>query len=92
MDRLTIQAIDKSIDEMLNKNQTAISQNLFNNTTESMTTEKVTALLVMNCLSLSIKISVQTILNLLQESEILEIDEHQIAKLLLKQLSSEIME
>ncbi len=77
------------VDDILKENHDEVIKGIFANTNESMKTEEITGYMVFNCLSLSIKISVQVILELLQSKGIFEIDEHEIAKLYLKHLSFE---
>lgn len=90
MENLTIKAINQSVDNMICRNQEDIMNDLFKNTDSSMSAEKINSVMIVNCLSLSVKLSVQAVLGILQESDVLVIDENQIAKLLLKHLSSKI--
>lgn len=89
MEDLTTKAFYSLIDDIIKDNKDEIIKNIFANTNESMTTEEITGCLTFNCLSLSVKLSVQVILELLQSKGVLEIDEHEIAKLYLKHLSFE---
>lgn len=89
MEDLTVKAFYSMVDDILKENHDEVIKGIFANTNESMKTEEITGYMVFNCLSLSIKISVQVILELLQSKGIFEIDEHEIAKLYLKHLSFE---
>lgn len=89
MKDLTAKALDAMIDKLMADNSEAITENLFLNTDRSMTTEQVVGYALTNCLSLSVKLSVRVIFELLQSQGVLEIDEHEIAKLYLKHLSFE---
>lgn len=90
MKQTTVEAIGKSVENIIKNNQDEITHNLLAGANESMSMETVTAIMVRNCLAQSIKLSVQMVLKILQDSGVLELDERQIAKILLKQLSSEI--
>lgn len=89
MKELTVKALDEMIDQIIKDNKAEITKNMFLGGDDSMSSEEVYALMAVNCLSLSIKLSVQVTLDLLQSQGILEIDEREIAKLYLKHLSSE---
>lgn len=89
MNDLTIDALYSSIDNIINENQDMIEQTLFRNADSSMSAEEVIARMIPNCLSLSVKLSVQLTLELLQSHGLFEIDEREISKLYLKHLSSE---
>ena len=89
MNDLTIDALYSSIDNIINENQDMIEQTLFRNADSSMSAEEVIARKIPNCLSLSVKLSVQLTLELLQSHGLFEIDEREISKLYLKHLSSE---
>lgn len=89
MEDLTVKAFYSMVDDILKENHDEVIKGIFANTNESMKTEEITGYMVFNCLSLSVKISVQVILELLQSKGIFEIDEHEIAKLYLKHLSFE---
>lgn len=89
MKELTVKALDTMVDKIMTDNMESITERLFLNANDSMTTEQVVGRAITNCLSLSIKLSVQVVFELLQSQGILEIDEHEIAKLYLKHLSFE---
>lgn len=87
MEKLTISAINTMIDKILDDSKNEITENIFSGTNESMKSEKIFSVMMFNCLSLSMKLSVQVTLDLLQSAGNLQIDEHEIAKLYLKHLS-----
>lgn len=89
MKDLTLDALYSSIDSIISENQDVIEQVLFQHTDSSMSAEEVLARMIPNCLSLSVKISVQLTLELLQSHGVFEIDEREIAKIYLKHLSFE---
>lgn len=89
MEDLTVKSLYSLIDDIIEENHNEIVKGIFANTNESMTTEEITGYITFNCLSLATKLSVQVILELLQSKGVLEIDEHEIAKLYLKHLSFE---
>ena len=90
MNQITAKAVNESIVQMLQDNQYAILEELTNGVDYNMSTENAYARMIMNCLSLSVKLSSQVVLGLLEEAGVIEIDERELAKLLLKQLSSEL--
>ena len=89
MDKLTAKALNAMIDEIIAEHQEEITESILANTNENMTTEQIVSVMVANSLSLSMKLSVQLILDLLQSQGILQIDDREVAKLFLKHLSSE---
>ncbi len=66
MNDLTIKALYSSIDEIIKENQEEIIKGMFANTDKSMASEEIMGYMAFNCLSLSMKLSVQVILELLQ--------------------------
>lgn len=92
MEKTTIDALNKIIDEILQNNRDKISEKLLENTDSSMSSEKLFATMMLNCVSQSTKIAAQVVLDLFQSQGALHLDEREIAKQLLKQLSSEIKE
>lgn len=90
MEKTTIDALSKVIDEILENNQDAIKECLFKGTDDSMSYQDVFAAMMLNCISQTAKISSQVVLGLLQSQGVLQLNEREIAKQLLKQLSSEI--
>lgn len=92
MEKLTVKALDKVIDDIIKNNQDEIMKGLLFGTDDSMETEKICSIMIWNCLSLSIKLTSRFLLDLLQSQGVLEIDEREIAKLLLKHLSSDLTE
>ncbi len=89
MEDLTVKALNSIVDKIIKDNQKGITETLFSGGTHEMSKEEVFALMTLNCLSLSMKLSVQVILELLQSHGVLDLDEHEIAKLYLKHLSFE---
>lgn len=89
MEKLTVKALDEMIDQIVKDNEKAIRKNILNTADETMTKEEIFSLMVINCLSLSMKLSVQVVFEILQSQGLLEIDEREIARLYLKHLSSE---
>lgn len=77
------------IDKVLADSRDEIAENLLFGADESMTSEQIFSLMLFNSLSLSMKLSVQVIFDLLQSVGNLQIDEREIAKLYLKHLSSQ---
>ena len=89
MEKLTVKALDEMIDQIVKDNEKAIRKNILNTADETMTKEEIFSLMVINCLSLSMKLSVQVVFEILQSQGLLEIDDREIARLYLKHLSSE---
>lgn len=87
MKDLTVKALEEMIDKIIADNKEVITEKLFLNTNNSMTTEEIVGYMFTNYLSLSMKLSIQATLELLRSQGVLEIDEHEIAKLYLKHLS-----
>lgn len=83
MNNLSIHALNKLIDNMLAENVDGITKNMSIGIKESMPLEQQTGIITKNCLSESIKISTQLILNLLEDSGIIKIDEKHLAKIAL---------
>ncbi len=92
MEKLTIKALDKMIDDIIKNNQDEIMESLFSGTNDSMEESKIYSIMIWNCLSLSMKLTSRFLLDLLQSQGVFEIDEREIAKLLLKHLSSDLKE
>lgn len=86
---LTAKALDAMVDKVIKDNQDEIAEALFSGSTDEMTIGELFSLMTLNCLSLSMKLSVRVTLDLLQSAGNLRIDEREIAKLYLKHLSSE---
>lgn len=89
MERLTVSAIGAMIDKILTDSKDEITENILSGSDESMTSEQIFSVMIFNTLSLSMKLSVQVIFDLLQSVGNLQIDEREIAKLYLKHLSSQ---
>lgn len=90
MKETTIKALNLAVDDMLKHEQSAIEQCIFADLSDDMTQEKIFAKMILNCLSVSVKLSTQAILSLLEDSGVLHLDEREIEKHLLKHLSSRI--
>ena len=90
MKETTVKALNLAVDDMLKREQSSIEQCILSNITDDMTQEKIFAKMILNSLSVSVKLSTQSILSLLEESGILLLDEREIEKHLLKHLSSRI--
>lgn len=90
MEKTTIDALNKVIDEILENNRDTIKESLFKGTSDSMPYQDMFATMMLNCISQTTKISSQVVLGLLQSQGVLQLNEREIAKQLLKQLSSEI--
>lgn len=89
MEQTTAKAIELSVRDMVIQNLDTISEKLLSGTTDTMTEKELTVTMMLNCVSLSTSLAVQAVLGILQDAQIIGIDEHLIAKLLLKQLSPE---
>ncbi|MFR1834188.1 MAG: hypothetical protein ACLSX5_13670 [Lachnospiraceae bacterium] len=91
MQQTTLTAIEKSVRLMLEKNQDVIAEKLLNGVTITNETDlPMLAKMISNCLCVSTYLSVQAVLSLLEDSGVVQIDERLLAKLLIKQLSSEV--
>lgn len=90
MEKLTVDALNQMVDNIINENYDAIKHNIFCTITSDMDAEKLFSTVMMNCLSETMKRTLQLNFEVLQSAGILGIDERGIAKQLLKQLSSEI--
>lgn len=90
MERTIVDAINKLIDEIISNHFEEISTSLLAGTYEGMPKDKVFSIMIRNCLSESVKLSSQVILGLLQSEGLIQIDERETAKQLLKQLSTDL--
>lgn len=90
MKETTVKALNLAVDDMLKREQSSIEQCILSNITDDMTQEKIFAKMILNSLSVSVKLSTQSILSLLEESGVLRLDEREIEKHLLKHLSSKL--
>ena len=88
MEQTTLRAIEASVYDVVRKNHDNIAEKLLNGTTHEMSEQTLTTTMISNCVCVSTALAVQVMLGLLQECQILDIDEHQLAKMLLKHLSS----
>lgn len=92
MEEITAKALDLLIDETIKENGRQIKESLFANTDESMQRDDLYAVMMMNCLSASVKVSTKLILKVLKDAGVLQIDDREAAKILLKHLSSDLKE
>ena len=92
MEETTKKAIEESVRNVISTNREYITESIFDGVYDGMTQTKANAKMISNCIFLSTSLAVQVVLNLLQESNVLHLDEREIAKQLLKLLSSEIKE
>lgn len=92
MEKLTVDSLNQMVDNIINENYDAIKHNIFCTITPDMDAEKMISTVMMNCLSETMKRTLQLSFEILQSAGILGIDEREIAKQILKQLSSEIKE
>lgn len=90
MKETTVRALNLAVDDMLEREQSSIEQCLLADLNDDMTQEKIFAKMILNCLSVSVKLSTQSILSLLEDSGVLHLDEREIEKHLLKHLSSKL--
>lgn len=90
MKETTIKALNLAVDDMLKREQSSIQQCILADLNDDMTQEEIFSKMILNCLSVSVKLSTQSILSLLEESGVLRLDEREIEKHLLKHLSSRI--
>ena len=63
---------------------------MFKNISDQDSLELLTSKAIRNCLELSVSLSVQTVMDILIDSDVVDLDERKLAKLLLKYLSSQI--
>nr|DAG84457.1 MAG TPA: hypothetical protein [Caudoviricetes sp.] len=88
MKETTKKAIYKMICDSTESQTEQIFDMLFSGTSEQDSEQKIYSQMLLNGIKLSTYLSVQMILDLLIENQIVELDERQIQKLLLQQLSS----
>lgn len=92
MEEITVKAFDRLIDEIIKENRDQIAEGLLANTDDSMQRDSLYAAMMLNCVSVSVKVTTQIILELLKESGAIQIDDREAAKILLKHLSSDLRE
>lgn len=92
MEEITVKALDLLIDETIKENSNQVKESLFANTDEFMQRDTLYAVMMTNCLSVSVKVTTQIILEILKDAGVLRIDEREAAKILLKRLSSDLKE
>lgn len=88
MKETTKKAIYKMICDSTESQTEQVFDMLFSGTPEQDSEQKIYSQMLLNGIKLSTYLSVQMILDLLIENQIVELDERQIQKLLLQQLSS----
>lgn len=92
MEEITAKAFDRLIDEIIKENRDQIAEGLIANTDDSMQRDNLYAAMMLNCVSVSVKVTTQIILEILTESGVIQIDDREAAKILLKRLSSDLRE
>lgn len=92
MEEITVKAFDRLIDEIIKENRDQIAEGLLANTDDTMQRDNLYAAMMLNCVSVSVKVTTQIILEILKESGVIQIDDREAAKILLKHLSSDLME
>ena len=86
MEDLTAKALDAMVEKIIKDNQRDIAEALFSGSTDKMSIGELFSLMTMNCLSLSLKLSVNVTLDLLRTVGNVQIDEEELANLYLKHL------
>ena len=89
MDELTVKALDSMIENIIKENSSQIKMEILSGGNDLISADEIYSLMTFNCLSLSLKLSVQVVFEILRSQGVLQIDEREIAKLFLKHLSSE---
>lgn len=92
MELTTRDIILKMVENSLKSQEDKISDELFKNVSTQDSIEQITTKAIRNCLALSISLSVQTVMDILVDSDVVDLDDRKLAKLRLKLLSSEITE
>lgn len=92
MEEITAKAFDWLIDEIIKENRDQIAEGLLANTDDTMQRDNLYAAMMLNCVSVSAKVTTQIILEVLKESGVIQIDDREAAKILLKHLSSDLRE
>lgn len=88
MKETTKKAIYKMICDSTQSQTEQVFDMILSGTSEQDSEQKVYSQMLLNGIKLSTYLSIQMILDILIENQIVELDERQIQKLLLKQLSS----
>lgn len=83
MEQSTIIFLRKCVREMISNNTENLSQGILNGTTRDMSDKKACAIMMVNCMSLSVEYAVVFILNFLEKQDVISLDEREIKKLLL---------
>lgn len=89
MEKLTVDALCEMVDSVISENYEQIKHNIFCGISTDMSEGEMLTTLIMNCFSESMKRTSQLIFEVLQSAHVLQIDEKEIAKQMLKQFSSE---
>ena len=92
MELTTKDILLKMVENSLKSQEDKISDELFKNVSAQDSIEQITTKAIRNCLALSISLSVQTVMDILIDSDVVNLDERKLAKIRLKLLSSEITE
>lgn len=90
MELTTREIILKMVENSVKNQEDKILEELFKNISDQDSLEQLTSKAIRNCLELSVSLSVQTVMDILIDSDVADLDERKLAKLLLKYLSSQI--
>lgn len=90
MERTTRDIILRMVENSVKNQEDKILEELFKNISDQDSLEQLTSKAIRNCLELSISLSVQTVMDILIDSDVVDLDERKLAKILLKHLSSQI--
>lgn len=90
MELTTRDIILKMVENSVKNQEDKILEELFKNISDQDSLEQLTSKAIRNCLELSVSLSVQTVMDILIDSDVVDLDERKLAKLLLKHLSSQI--
>lgn len=90
MELTTRDIILKMVENSVKNQEDKILEELFKNISDQDSLEQLTSKAIRNCLELSVSLSVQTVMDILIDSDVVDLDERKLAKLLLKYLSSQI--
>lgn len=89
MNETTIKALNKATENFIKSNNGVIAEKITDGINESDNESIVYAKMLNNCISLSTSLAVQAVMSILEDANVICLDERQIAKLYLKQLSSD---
>ena len=90
MELTTRDIILKMVENSVKNQEDKILEELFKNISDQDSLEQLTSKAIRNCLELSVSLSVQTVMDILIDSDVVDLDERKLAKILLKHLSSQI--